>query len=111
MENLKKAVAELNKPIMVDGEEFDRGFNFVIREDYEREGDLVVFDANENYNYDYNDNNYWLMVEAAEEFGLEKPTKYPEDTIHEKLEEAVKKDFGKSAYLEWYDSVVMMVAR
>lgn len=111
MNNLMKAIEELNKPIEVDGEKYATGFNFVIRENYFRDGDLVVFDANEKYYSGYNEENYYLMLAASEEFGFEPPTDIGEDSIFNSLEEAVKKDFGEKAYLEWGDNVVICVAR
>ena len=111
MKNLREAIEKLNAPMVLEADEefdemtLDSPFNFKIRES---DGCIEVYDSNEEYSVYYGEEMYCLMCDGAKEFGFEKPTEV-RDTVHEKLLKAVKKDFGKDAYLEWYDSVVMVV--
>ena len=111
MKNLKKAIEKLNAPIVLEAfDEFDEEitdspFSFKVRE---CDGHIEVYDSNECYSVDYAYETFCQMCDLAREFGFEKPTEIT-DRIHDNLTEAVKKDFGKDAYLEWYDSVVMWV--
>lgn len=113
MSNLKKAIAELNAPIMLEADDefeemiIDSPFKFKIRES---DGQIEIYDSNEMYGIYYDEEMYCLMHDAAKEFGFEEP-KEVRDTVHEKLLDAVKKDFGEDAFLDWYDSVVMMVCK
>jgi len=107
LKNLRKLLKKLNSPEIIDGEEFDRGFDFVIEES---DGRIELYDRNENYHYSYAEEIYYLMCEAAEEFGFD-PPKSMEDKIHDEIEKAVKKDLGKSAWIEWEDNIRMSIWR
>ena len=107
MRNLKKAIAELNAPKEFDGDVIESQFDFTIREE---NGRIEVFDKNECYCMYYAEEVYCMMMDAAAEFGFEPPSEVS-DNVFEKLEAAVKEDFGKDAYIGWYDNVVMCVAR
>lgn len=107
MKNLKKAIKELNASKEYDGEVFESQFNFIIKEE---DGMIYIVDTNENYNIDYLEESNALLYSCCEEFGCEfKPIL--NDKIMEQLESAVKKDFGKDAYIEWYTNIEMQVAR
>ena len=48
------------------------------------------------------------MQETSFEFGFSfKPIEV--DEIYEKIEKAIKKDFGKDAVLDWYDNMTLCV--
>ena len=111
--NLDKVLAELNAPYEIDGETFESSFDFttrVVDDHYSNSGKrLEIFDRNECYYIDYAYESYLMAREFADEFGFETPTDYSDD-VHNKIEAAVKKDFGEESYLEWVNNVVMMVA-
>ena len=111
--NLDKVLAELNAPKTYDGETFESLFNFktrVVDDHYSNSGKrFEIFDANECYYIDYAYENHVGLCQIADEFGFEPPTSYNDD-VHDKIEAAVKKDFGEESYLEWVNNVVMMVA-
>lgn len=109
LKNLKKVIERLNAPkeYNYDGEIeiCESSFNFKLEE---RNGELVLFDENENYYIDYLEECNQLMYDCSREFGFEfEPQSI--DKIHEELEEAIKKDLGKESYLEWLDPVVMLI--
>ena len=82
-------------------------FSFKVREN---EDLIFIYDENENYTIDYLEEKNALMEEASFEFGfLCNPIE--EDEIYDKIEKAVKKDFGKDTILEWYDHVTLCVRR
>lgn len=99
---IDKVVAKLNAPIDDDVESLFR-FKVVDYPDH-----IELYDANEQYNIDYDDEAFYLAVDAADEFGFEKP-KYDESSVTKSIRDAVKKDFGKDAYPEWQDSVRMVI--
>ena len=99
---IDKVVAKLNAPIDDDVESLFR-FKVVDYPDH-----IEIYDANEQYNIDYDDEAFYLAVDAADEFGFEKP-KYDESSVTKSIRDAVKKDFGKDAYPEWQDSVRMVI--
>lgn len=110
LKNLQKTIEKLNKPTMIEFEDgiemFESEFNFQIEE---RNGNLVIYDKNENYNIDYLENLNDELTSILDEFEFGKFEPETVDKIHEELEEAIKKDLGKDAFLEWEDSVVMII--
>lgn len=107
MDNLKRVIEELNSPKEYDGEMFESEFNFIIKEEDER---IIIVDTNEYYHIDYVESQNSLMYDCCMEFGFEfKPM--VDDRIMEKLEKAVKKDFGDDTYIEWLTNVEMIVVR
>lgn len=101
MENLKKVIEELNAPNEIDGVTYESPYDFKIK-------DNKIYDVNECYNIDWLEEQNCLMYDASQEFGFEfEPMS--SDTIHDKLLEAVKKDFGEDSYLEWENNVVMVI--
>ena len=105
LKNLRKVIRELNAPIDIDGEKFERGFEFKIK----KEGDSVLlYDCNERYHADYAYESFCLMRQAAAEFGFDPPKEYDDD-IYNKLNEALKKDLGNDAFIEWEDHVRMCI--
>ena len=105
MKALQKVLEELNSPKIIEGEKYDSNFKFITRRE---DGCLFIYDEYENYHIDYLEELNWLMHDCAEEFGTEfKPILV--DKIHEEIKEAIKKDFGESADLDWYDNVTMCV--
>jgi len=111
LKNLKKVIEELNQPTYdEDLGKIESLFHFVIKErtDLSGHSEIVVYDENECYNIDYEEELNALSYEAAKEFGFEfVPQK---DTILPKLEEAIRKDLkNPDAYLEHYDSVIMTI--
>lgn len=111
LKNLNAVIEELNADKVYDfegeKETIESPYHFVTRIN-EEENCIEVFDENEEYNIDYVENMNCLNYDCSLEFGY-KYEPQTEDEIHTKLEEAVKKDFGKDYYLEWYDSVVMQI--
>ena len=86
--NLDKVIANLNAPTTYeDGETLNSQFKFEYRV-YDNAIDL--YDSNENYNINYLDEVNSLTRMCAREFGFEK-------------------DFGKDAFIEWENSVVMNI--
>ncbi len=108
--NLEKTIKKLNAPMTwtdEDGEtysessEFD--FTYKICDTH-----IEIWDNNEYYNIDYLEELNALHYGCAMEFGYKfEPIR--EDEVHDKLEQAVKKDLGKDKYLEWEDNVKMSV--
>lgn len=105
LKNLKEAIRKLNAPEIIDGEEFESGHDFKLKEDGDR---ILLYDCNEQYHIGYAEDLYWSMKELAQEFGFEPPDRI-EDRIMKKLEAALRKDLGKQAYLEWEDNVRMCI--
>lgn len=108
--NLEKTIKSLNAPMTwtdEDGEtysensEFD--FTYKICDTH-----IEIWDNNEYYNIDYLENKNYMLSERAWEFGF-KFEPETEDEVHDKLEQAIKKDLGENKYLEWEDSVKMSV--
>ena len=99
--NIDKLVQKLN----ADDGDLESLFKFKVV-DYPDH--IELYDANEQYNIDYDDEAFYLAVDAADEFGFEKP-KYDESSVTKSIRDAVKKDFGKDAYPEWQDSVRMVI--
>lgn len=105
MKNLTIVLNELNSLFVVDGEKFESTFSFKVREN---EDLIFIYDENENYTIDYLEEKNALMQEASFEFGFRfKPIEV--DEIYEKIEKAIKKDFGKDAVLDWYDNMTLCV--
>lgn len=107
MKNLTIVLNELNSLFVIDGETFESEFSFKVKE----EDDVIfIYDENENYTVNYLEEKNALMEEASFEFGfLCNPIE--EDEIYDKIEKAVKGDFGKDIILEWYDHVTLCVRR
>lgn len=97
--HLDAVIKELNSPIIIDGDSYDSDFDFVVEED--EDGTIKIYDNNEVYHYYYlediiraSDNNYDIQ-----------------DDILEKLQAAVKQDFGDDAYIDWENQTAMFVAK
>ena len=105
MKKLQKALEMFNTPSIIDGETFESEFSFKVKE----EDDVIfIYDENENYTIDYLEEKNALMQDASFEFGFSfKPIEV--DEIYEKIEKAIKKDFGKDAVLDWYDNMTLCV--
>ena len=106
MNNLRTAIAELNSMIELDGHIFDSMYDFTTEEDGEQ---IIIFDRNDAYHIDSAEDNYYAVCQFCDEHGLEKPVMH--DSVCEKLDEAVKADFGEDAYLDWEDNVRMIVVK
>lgn len=104
LKHLETTIAELNAPMEIDGETMESNFDFVLES--QGNGSYHLYDRNECYHYDYAYRMYCMAVDFAMEFGFEPPTEY-DDPIMEKLEDALRKDVGKEAYIDWYDNVRM----
>lgn len=104
LKHLETTIAELNAPVEIDGETMESNFDFVLEP--QGNGSYHLYDRNECYHLYYAEDAYWLMVDCASEFGFDPPTEVKDD-IMEKLEEALRKDVGKEAYIDWYDNVRM----
>lgn len=103
LKNLKKVIEELNAPRSFEFEgkveTYDSPFDFVIKQrDDLYPGAIAIYDRNEEYNIDYEENMSCLLG-----------TSFTDDILP-KLEEAVQKDLGKEYYIERYDSVIMYIA-
>lgn len=105
MKALQKVLNELNSPKIIDGEKYDSNFKFATRKE---DNCLFIYDEYESYHIDYLEEQNCLIYSCAQEFGFKFE---PEtiDKIHEEIEKAIKKDFGKDAYLEWFDNVTMCI--
>ena len=103
--HLNETIKELNAPSVIDGETFESQFEFTLIEENDR---LYLFDTKENYYIDYLEEQNSLMYDLSWEFGFKFEAETV-DKIHEKLEKAIQKDLGKDAYLEWQDSVKMLI--
>lgn len=98
--NLTKLLAELNKK----DEEGNQMFDFKTKTNG---GFLFIYDANENYSVNYEYDMNCMLQEAADEFGFK--YEYQEDKIIKKLNEAVQKDLGQGAYIDWETHLTMVV--
>ena len=109
LKNLKKVIKELNSPSTYEyegrKEVMKSQFHFKMER---RENKLVLFDSNENYHINYLEETNSAMYDLSLEFGF-KFTPATTDEIHEKLEKAIQQDLGFQAYLEWENSVVMVI--
>ena len=105
LQNLKETIKELNAPSVIDGETYESSFNFIIQEKNNR---FYLFDENESYHIDYLEEQNALMYDCSLEFGFKFEAETI-DKIHEKLEQAIKKDLGQDAYLEWENNVRMLI--
>lgn len=107
--NLNELLSELNKPIILDeGTENEEtlksvfDFKVVVEEDH-----IKIFDANESYSIDYEEDMNCMMHLAAEEFGAK--YEYINDEIFSKIEFAIQKDLqDEELILEWENNVVMI---
>ena len=105
LKNLKKVITDLNATKVYEfeegeSEEFESPFHFVIeKRDDLYKGAIAIYDENEEYDINYSENMSYLTGHSC--------TK----NIKEKLENAIKKKKKtKDAYLEHYDSVIMVIA-
>lgn len=114
LKNLKKVIDELNAPVLIpDIEEEETQekksflevpsqFAFVL------DSDNTIYDANEEYTINYEEDLRYLYADLAYEFGgfsiLE-----VYDSIKPKLEEGLKKDLGPDAYLEWESNTRLII--
>lgn len=105
LQNLQDTIKELNAPSVIDGETYESSFDFVIQEHNNR---VYLFDKNENYHIDYLEELNESMYDLSFEFGFKFKAETV-DKIHEKLEQAIKKDLGESAYIEWETNVKMLI--
>ena len=104
--NLEAVIQELNAPTTLeDGYVLEPNFDFKYREYPDH---IDIFDANECYNIDYLEEVNCMAYDCAQEFGY-KYESTTEDDVHNKLTDAIKKDFGEDKYLEWENNVVMSV--
>ena len=105
MKNLTIVLNELNSMSVIDGETFESEFSFKVKEEDDA---IFIYDENENYTVNYLEEKNALMQDASFEFGFSfKPIEV--DEIYEKIEKAIKKDFGKDAVLDWYDNMTLCV--
>lgn len=103
LNNLLSTINKLNEPMIIDGRQYESEFHFVL------EGN-ELYDKNETYNIDYLETMNCAYQEFNDEFGPY--FKYEdEDKIMKKLEDAVKKDLGKNAYIDWVNSVRMVICK
>lgn len=103
MKHLEKIIEELNAPKTYDGETYESEFDFKVDDDR-------IYDANECYHIDYLGDCNSLMYDVCQEFGFPFEPKTI-DEIHEKLEKAVKEDFGENTYLDWEDNMTMIICK
>jgi hypothetical protein len=113
--HLKELIAKLNASQtfeLEDGktEVMESSFNFQL---VDRDGQWNLFDANEVYHINYEEDMYYMMKDLASEFAADKQEEESvfEDKIVSQLEEAVKKDFGSDSYIEWQDNVTMIIVQ
>lgn len=109
MKYLQKTINELN------ASKYDEDFEEMIESPFHFEtrtenGLIYLYDSNENYSISYLDEQNSLLYDVCYEFGC-KFEPITNDGIHEKLLKAIQKDFGKSAYIEWFDNVTMVIAK
>lgn len=104
--NLQKLIDELNASSTIDGEKIESSFKFKL---VEENGQLFLFDENENFTINYEEDMAYMYQDIVDEFGGKMPEVL--DTITPRIEEAVKADFGKDAYIEWEDTVRMIVVK
>lgn len=111
--NLENVIKELNSSTSYEFEgkieTLESPYHFVYEIENKR---IKIYDRNENFNIDCDEEHNAMVYECAEEFGFEYET--PKSIIEEitkKLEIALKKDLHYSVYLEWNDSVVMYVCK
>lgn len=104
--NLENVLKELNSPKTYDdGETLESQFDF----EYKVDGRIVkIYDKNECYNFNYQDECYHIACQCSREFGFPKPKweDFEKDDIYDKIKDACIKD-GLDDLIEWYDNVVM----
>lgn len=102
--HLEKVFSDLNKKEVFEDEEFDSMFDF----DYRIEdGNLKIYDKNEMYSINYEDEVNSANEELEWEFGY-KMQPYT-DTIFPRIEEALKQDGFGDEVLEWENNVIMTI--
>lgn len=102
--HLKELISKLNKPVEFEDEVFEPIFNFTLEQ---RDGQWFLYDSNEQYTINYEEDQMYFYQQVADEFGAKIPD--VSDDIFPQLEQAIKADFGDDAYFEWEDSVTMVV--
>lgn len=106
----KEAIKKLNAPTVfeADGkqETFDSLYNFA----FKRQADsLLIYDRNEQFNINTDEETRCIVYAAAKEFGFEyKTPKSTEERIFGLLEDALKKDLGHRVVIEWQDTVCLI---
>ena len=106
LKNLRKVIDKLNAPRTFEfegeTETYESPFEFVIKErtdiNEDKTPSIAIYDRNEEYNIDYEENMSCLLGH------------HYEDDILPQLENAIKKDLGNEYYIEHYDSVLMYIA-
>jgi hypothetical protein len=106
--NLQKVINELNAPFELMGNMKESQFNFTIEEN---DGKIYIYDRNECYYIYYADDMLEMLGDIASEFEHEFDSTNYEDSVSKKLNDAIKKDFGEDAYIEWVDNVVMVIGQ
>lgn len=102
--HLKALLDKLNKPTKEDGEIIESIFDFKL---VKENGQWFLFDVKEHYTINYEEDQNYMYSEFAQEFGVK--FVYQEDKIMPQLEKAIQEDFGADAYIEWEDSVRMVI--
>ena len=101
--HLEALLTKLNAPMKIDDEELESVFDF----EYRIEKDMLkIYDANEAYTIDYEEDINYEIANVAKEFNANFDKH--QDHIFDDIEKALKKD-GFKEPLEWENNVIMSI--
>lgn len=101
--NLIKELKKLNDEYTYEN---DPLFDFVYRIEEDTKM-IYIYDSNEAFHYNFDEDMACLEYDAAKEFGYKPNPKTYESGIVQRIETALKKDYGKHVYVDWETNVAM----
>lgn len=106
LKNLKAEIEKLNAPMVVETEKFDSLYDFTYKE---QSNSVLIYDRNENFYINVDDEIRCIMHSAAQEFGFEyKTPESTEERIMGLFKKALEKDLKGSVNVEWQDPVCLV---
>lgn len=107
LNNLKEEIEKLNAPTYFEGEKFNSLYDFTFKI---QTNSLLIYDRNEQFNIDVDEETRCVVYAATKEFGFEyKKPQSTEERIIGLFEAALEKDLGKRVVVEWQDPVCLYV--
>lgn len=107
--NLKKfeeEIEKLNAPEIIETEKFSSLYDFTYKV---QTNSILIFDRNENFHINVDDEIRCIMRSAAQEFGFEyKTPASTEERIIGLFKSALEKDLNKPVSIEWQDPVCLI---
>jgi len=109
--HLDALIEKLNAPMEFEFDGKKETEPSLYRFTYRVEGNsLKIYDENEEYTSNYEEDLYFMRLDIAQEFGFPKPKREDcIDKIHPKIEKALKEDGFGNEVLEWENNVIMSI--